>query len=135
MQGATVGRVVALIIWSVSDLLSAGPSVCVSFFLFFSLFHFFCFSFFLFSPFFLSLFFFSFCPFVFCFFLIFVFLSVFLSHCLLVCMSFSFLLVCPFPVCLLSIIFFNRWKAKLSENCETLPDSSGQQLFYSLNRS
>ena len=36
-----------------------------------------------------------------------------------------------FPVCLLSIILFNRWKAKFFENCETLPDTSSQRLFYS----
>ena len=113
-----------------SVLLSTGISVCWSFCVCFFFFLYFIFSVFLsfffplFSPFFLSLFFFSFCPFVFCFFLIFVFLSVFLSHCLLVCMSFSFLLVCPFPVCLLSIIFL------IVKNCETLTDSSGQQLFY-----
>ena len=53
-------------------------------------------------------------------------LLVSLSHCLLVCLFLDY----PFPVCLLSIIFFNRWKAKFSKNCETLPDSSGQQLFF-----
>ena len=35
-------------------------------------------------------------------------LSVSLSHCLLVCLSFFFFLVCPFSCFFLSIIFFNR---------------------------
>ena len=35
------------------------------------------------------------------------------------------------PYILNIFTFFNRWKAKFSENCETFPDSSGQQLFYS----
>ena len=48
-----------------------------------------------------------------------------------VCLSFLFFVGLSFFLFVFVCHFFNQWKAKFSENCETLPDCSGQQLFYS----
>ena len=56
-----------------------------------------------------------------------------LSHCLLVCLSFYFLLVCPFSCLSFVHHFFNKCKAKFSENCENYQTALVSSCFTPLN--